>query len=308
MPTQVREVFRQIGGEIACVIVEPVAGNMNCVPPAPGFLETLRGECDRSRRGADFRRSHDRLSRRARRRAGALRHPPDLTTLGKIIGGGMPVGAFGGRRDIMERLAPLGPVYQAGTLSGNPVAMIAGLTTLDLLSAPGFHRTARGRDRLLDAAAGRVRRRAPASRSRPITSAACSDSSSPPNPSSTATQGDGLRRRTLQALLPRHAGRRRLPRAVGLRGRFHLVGAHRRRYRRHHRGGAPRVFACLSLSNARLRLVRRRAASHRLIGACSRLSRLRAHLHLRELCPFIVSPAASPCWCWPRYWCGCACT
>ena len=136
---QVREVFRQIGGQIACIIVEPVAGNMNCVPPAPGFLETLRSECDRS--GAllifDEVMTGFRVALGGAQALYGVR--PDLTTLGKIIGGGMPVGAFGGRRDIMERLAPLGPVYQAGTLSGNPVAMIAGITTLDLVSAPGFH-------------------------------------------------------------------------------------------------------------------------------------------------------------------------
>jgi glutamate-1-semialdehyde 2,1-aminomutase len=136
---QVREVFRQIGGQIACVIVEPVAGNMNCVPPVPGFLDTLRSECDRS--GAllifDEVMTGFRVALGGAQALYGVR--PDLTTLGKIIGGGMPVGAFGGRRDIMERLAPLGPIYQAGTLSGNPVAMIAGITTLELVSAPGFH-------------------------------------------------------------------------------------------------------------------------------------------------------------------------
>jgi glutamate-1-semialdehyde 2,1-aminomutase len=136
---QLREAFRQIGGRTACVIVEPVAGNMNCVPPAPGFLDALRGECDRS--GAllifDEVMTGFRVALGGAQALYGVR--PDLTTLGKIIGGGMPVGAFGGRRDIMERLAPLGPIYQAGTLSGNPVAMIAGLTTLEHLSAPGFH-------------------------------------------------------------------------------------------------------------------------------------------------------------------------
>jgi glutamate-1-semialdehyde 2,1-aminomutase len=136
---QVREAFRQIGGNIACVIVEPVAGNMNCVPPSPGFLDTLRSECDRSGALLIF----DEVMTGFRVASGGAQAlygvRPDLTTLGKIIGGGMPVGAFGGRRDIMQHLAPLGPVYQAGTLSGNPVAMIAGLTTLELLSAPGFH-------------------------------------------------------------------------------------------------------------------------------------------------------------------------
>jgi glutamate-1-semialdehyde 2,1-aminomutase len=136
---QVREAFRQIGERIACIIVEPVAGNMNCVPPAPGFLQTLREECDR----AGALRIFDEVMTGFRVALGGAQAlygvRPDLTTLGKIIGGGMPVGAFGGRRDIMERLAPLGPVYQAGTLSGNPVAMTAGLVTLELIASPGFH-------------------------------------------------------------------------------------------------------------------------------------------------------------------------
>src|SRR6202451_1570169 len=136
---QVQRVLRQIGEQVACVIVEPVAGNMNLVLPAPDFLQTLRRECDRGGALLIF----DEVMTGFRVALGGAQAlydvRPDLTTLGKIIGGGMPVGAFGGRRDIMERLAPLGPVYQAGTLSGNPVAMIAGLTTLELVSAPGFH-------------------------------------------------------------------------------------------------------------------------------------------------------------------------
>ena len=136
---QVQRVFGQIGDQIACVIVEPVAGNMNCVPPAPDFLQTLRSECDAS--GAllilDEVMTGFRVALGGAQALYNVR--PDLTTLGKIIGGGMPVGAFGGRRDIMEQLSPLGPVYQAGTLSGNPVAMIAGLTTLELIAVPGFH-------------------------------------------------------------------------------------------------------------------------------------------------------------------------
>jgi len=136
---QVREAFRSYGGEIACVIVEPVAGNMNCIPPAAGFLEALREEC--TRHGAvlifDEVMTGFRVALGGAQALYGVR--PDLTTLGKIVGGGMPVGAFGGRRDIMERIAPLGPVYQAGTLSGNPVAMAAGLATLELIQAPGFH-------------------------------------------------------------------------------------------------------------------------------------------------------------------------
>jgi glutamate-1-semialdehyde 2,1-aminomutase len=136
---QVHRVMRQIGEQVACVIVEPVAGNMNCILPTDDFLQTLRRECDRAGAVLIF----DEVMTGFRVALGGAQAlygvRPDLTTLGKIIGGGMPVGAFGGRRDIMEQLAPLGPVYQAGTLSGNPVAMIAGLTTLDLISVPGFH-------------------------------------------------------------------------------------------------------------------------------------------------------------------------
>jgi glutamate-1-semialdehyde 2,1-aminomutase len=136
---QVRAAFAEIGHDVACVIVEPVAGNMNCIPPVPGFLETLREEC--TRHGAVL--IFDEVMTGFRVALGGAQQrygiKPDLTTLGKIVGGGMPVGAFGGRRDIMECIAPLGPVYQAGTLSGNPVAMAAGLATLDGLSEPGFH-------------------------------------------------------------------------------------------------------------------------------------------------------------------------
>jgi len=136
---QVRAAFAEIGGQVACVIVEPVAGNMNCIPPVPGFLETLREQC--TKHGAVL--IFDEVMTGFRVAKGGAQQlygiAPDLTTLGKIVGGGMPVGAFGGRRAIMECIAPLGPVYQAGTLSGNPVAMAAGLATLDGLDAPGFH-------------------------------------------------------------------------------------------------------------------------------------------------------------------------
>ena len=136
---QARKVFADIGEEIAGVIVEPVAGNMNCIPPAPGFLAGLRQLCDRYGCVLIF----DEVMTGFRVARGGAQElynvKPDLTTLGKVIGGGMPVGAFGGQRAIMEKLAPLGPIYQAGTLSGNPVAMTAGLVTLDLISTPGFH-------------------------------------------------------------------------------------------------------------------------------------------------------------------------
>jgi glutamate-1-semialdehyde 2,1-aminomutase len=135
---QVREAFASDGGEIACIIVEPMAGNMNCILPEPGFLEGLREVCDAHGSVLIF----DEVMTGFRVALGGVQSVygvrPDLTTLGKIIGGGMPVGAFGGRRDIMEKISPLGPVYQAGTLSGNPVAMTAGLKTLELLGMPGF--------------------------------------------------------------------------------------------------------------------------------------------------------------------------
>jgi glutamate-1-semialdehyde 2,1-aminomutase len=135
---QVRDLFTQTGASIACVIVEPVAGNMNCVPPAPGFLEEIRSQCDQH--GAllifDEVMTGFRVGLGGAQALYGIR--PDLTTLGKVIGGGLPVGAFGGRGDIMDRLAPNGPVYQAGTLSGNPVSLAAGLATLRLLRRPGF--------------------------------------------------------------------------------------------------------------------------------------------------------------------------
>ena len=148
-PAAVRETFSQLGSEIACIIVEPVAGNMNCVPPAPGFLETLREVCDQSGAVLIF----DEVMTGFRVALGGAQAwygiTPDLTTLGKVIGGGMPVGAFGGKRSIMEQLAPLGPVYQAGTLSGNPVAMAAGLKTLELVSVPGFYEELAAKTRYL---------------------------------------------------------------------------------------------------------------------------------------------------------------
>jgi glutamate-1-semialdehyde 2,1-aminomutase len=134
-----RALFDAMGKTIACVIVEPVAGNMNCVPPRPGFLQTLRELCTRDGALLVF----DEVMTGFRVAAGGAQSlyavTPDLTTLGKIIGGGMPVGAYGGRRDLMEKIAPAGPIYQAGTLSGNPVAMAAGLAMLDLVREPGFH-------------------------------------------------------------------------------------------------------------------------------------------------------------------------
>ena len=135
----VREAFAEIGDQIACIIVEPVAGNMNCILPREGFLEGLREVCDQYGSVLIF----DEVMTGFRvALGGAQAHfniKPDLTTLGKVIGGGLPVGAFGGKREIMEYIAPLGPVYQAGTLSGNPLAMAAGLAMLTALKEEGIH-------------------------------------------------------------------------------------------------------------------------------------------------------------------------
>lgn len=136
---QLQQLFAQHGDDIACIIVEPVAGNMNCIPPAAGFLEGLRQLCDQYGSVLIF----DEVMTGFRVALGGAQAvynvKPDLTTLGKIIGGGMPVGAFGGKREIMQHIAPLGAVYQAGTLSGNPIAMAAGLAALTEISKPGVY-------------------------------------------------------------------------------------------------------------------------------------------------------------------------
>ena len=135
----VAAIMREHGDRVAAIIVEPVAGNMNCVPPQPGFLEGLRAQCDQYGSVLIF----DEVMTGFRVALGGAQSVygvcPDLTTFGKVIGAGMPVGAYGGRRDIMSRIAPLGPVYQAGTLSGNPLAMAAGLANLKLIQAAGFY-------------------------------------------------------------------------------------------------------------------------------------------------------------------------
>ena len=134
-----KDTFSSIGDEIACVILEPVVGNMNLIVPHQEFLQTLRDLCTQHGTVLIF----DEVMTGFRVALGGAQAlygiTPDMTTLGKVIGGGLPVGAFGGRKDIMSVLAPLGPVYQAGTLSGNPVAVTAGLTTLKLIQAPGFY-------------------------------------------------------------------------------------------------------------------------------------------------------------------------
>ncbi len=129
----------EIADQVACVIIEPVAGNMNCIPPVDGFLEGIRETCTRFGIVLIFDEVMTGFRVALGGAQGYFGIKPDLTTLGKVIGGGMPVGAFGGKREIMEHIAPLGPVYQAGTLSGNPIAMTAGLKTLELISQPGFY-------------------------------------------------------------------------------------------------------------------------------------------------------------------------
>lgn len=136
---QVKQFFHEKGKEVACVIVEPVAGNMNCIPPLPGFLQTLRDVCTEHGSVLVFDEVMTGFRLSPAGAQGYYNIQPDITTLGKVIGGGMPVGAFGGKREIMEHIAPAGPVYQAGTLSGNPVAMAAGIATLKLLDTPNFY-------------------------------------------------------------------------------------------------------------------------------------------------------------------------
>ena len=137
--TAATKFFEKQGDSIACVIIEPITGNMNMILPQPGYLEGLRALCDQYGVVLIFDEvmTGFRVAMGGAQALTGIR--PDLTSLGKIIGGGMPVGAFGGRQDIMDMLAPLGPVYQAGTLSGNPVAMAAGIATLSELSQPGFY-------------------------------------------------------------------------------------------------------------------------------------------------------------------------
>jgi glutamate-1-semialdehyde 2,1-aminomutase len=136
---QVKSMFARIGREIAAVIVEPVAGNMNCIPPRAGFLEALREQCTQHGALLIFDEVMTGFRVALGGAQGLYNVKPDLTTLGKVVGGGMPVGAFGGRADIMDRITPDGPIFHAGTLSGNPVAMAAGLATLREVMQPGFY-------------------------------------------------------------------------------------------------------------------------------------------------------------------------
>jgi glutamate-1-semialdehyde 2,1-aminomutase len=135
----VKACFAEQGDQIACIIVEPIAGNMNCIPPAKEFLQALRDVCDQTGAVLIFDEVMSGFRASLTGAQGFYGIQPDLTTLGKVIGGGLPVGAFGGKREIMEYLAPIGPVYQAGTLSGNPLAMAAGLAMLNNIQQPGLY-------------------------------------------------------------------------------------------------------------------------------------------------------------------------
>ncbi len=146
----ISELMASIGDKVACIIVEPIAGNMGCIPPLPGYLETLKSLCEKHGTVLIF----DEVMTGFRVASGGAQDlynvSPDLTTLGKIVGGGLPVGAFGGREDIMNCIAPAGPVYQAGTLSGNPLAMAAGLATLNYLTAEVYEKISTMTDALVN--------------------------------------------------------------------------------------------------------------------------------------------------------------
>ena len=219
---------------IAAVIVEPVAGNMNLVAPRPGFLELLRKLCTRHGTVLIF----DEVMTGFRVALGGAQAlygiKPDLTTLGKVIGGGMPVGAFGGRRDIMQKIAPLGPVYQAGTLSGNPVAVAAGLATLKLVQAPGFF------DRLGAATRMLCEGLARAAQERGIPFSAQNVGGMfglyfRETPPTELRRSHAMRQGGIQPLFPCHARGGHLPRAVGLRSGICFQRARRRGDRADHR-------------------------------------------------------------------------
>ena len=233
------EAFARHGKTIACVMIEPIAGNMNFVRATVPFMQRLRELC--TEHGAllvfDEVMTGFRVALGGAQSLYAQALPgfaPDLSVFGKVIGGGMPLAAFGGKRAVMEQLAPLGPVYQAGTLSGNPVATACGLATLREIAKPGFFDALAARTRgllvgLLEAAQGagvdddrRLRRRHVRLL---LLGRAAAD----------LPRGDGDRQGALQPLLPRHARARRLSRAGALRSRLRQLGARPRRHRRHRR-------------------------------------------------------------------------
>ena len=218
--------FAEMGKEIAAVIVEPVAGNMNLITPKPEFLHALRNLC--TDYGAvliiDEVMTGFRVSLQGAQ--GYYGIKPDLVTLGKVMGGGLPAAAFGGRRDIMECLAPLGAVYQAGTLSGNPVAVAAGMATLKLIQATGFYENlSRLARQLTDGLYGQrqatrhsVLRAIHRRHVRPVFQQDVANQ---------LCRGNGLRQGSVQSFFPRHAGSGGVSRAVRLRGRLCFLGSHR---------------------------------------------------------------------------------
>ena len=232
----VREAFAQHGADIACIIVEPVAGNMNLIKPAPGFLEGLREVCTQHGALLIFDEVMTGFRVGPQGVQGLTGVKPDITTLAKVIGGGMPVGAYGGRRELMQQIAPAGPIYQAGTLSGNPVAMAAGLATLRLIAAPGFYdKLSAQTAKLAQGLQARARRRPGVFRGfggRHVRHLFQRQGAG------VVRRGLGLRHGGIQPLLPRHAGSRRALRAVRLRSRFRLGHPRRRRDPVHagHRG------------------------------------------------------------------------
>ena len=231
------QLFDEIGSEVAAVIIEPVVGNANCIPPRPGYLQHLRELC--TRHGALL--IFDEVMTGFRVALGGAQAvygiTPDLSTFGKIIGGGMPVGAYGGRADLMRQIAPSGPIYQAGTLSGNPVAMAAGLAMLGLIQQPGFYETLDNthRDPVRRLRGRRARGRHAIQHQprrqhvRPVLH--CGEGRD-------LRPGHRRRHRRVQPLLPRHARARRVPGAVGVRGRLPVDGARRRGDRGNDRRGA----------------------------------------------------------------------
>ena len=213
------EVMAAHGKDIAAIIVEPVAGNMNCILPAEGFLAGLRELCDRFGALLIFDEVMTGFRVGPRSATGLYEVGPDLVTLGKIIGGGLPVGAFGGRRDVMERLAPLGPVYQAGTLSGNPLAMAAGLALLEALDAPGVY------ERLANTTVALTQGLQRAADEAGVGFATCQVGSmfglfftTFGRGAGVVRRSHGLRRGVVQGVLPRHARTGGLPGPVGVRG------------------------------------------------------------------------------------------
>ena len=148
-PQELADAFAKHGDKIAAVIVEPVVGNMNLIAPTPEFLKTMREQCTKHGAVLIFDEVMTGFRVGLKSAQGLFGITPDLSTFGKVVGGGMPLGAFGGKREIMEQIAPLGPVYQAGTLSGNPIATAAGLATLKLIQAPGFYEALTAKTRAL---------------------------------------------------------------------------------------------------------------------------------------------------------------